>query len=40
MALGNIGLGNEKKAQEFLSEALQIEASHMMATLYQKSLEE
>lgn len=40
MALGNIGLGNEKKAQEFLSEALQIESSHMMATLYQKSLEE
>lgn len=39
MALGNIGLGNERKAQEFLAEALQIESSHMMATLYRKALE-
>lgn len=36
MALGNIGLQNREKAAEFLNEALEIEPSHMMATLYQK----
>ena len=36
MALGNIGLQNREKATEFLNEALEIEPSHMMATLYQK----
>lgn len=40
MALGNIGLQNYEKAAEFLKDALTIEPSHMMATLYQKSLEE
>lgn len=38
MGLGNIGLKNSEKATEFLKEALEIEPSHMMATLYQKSL--
>ena len=36
MALGNIGLQKSEKAAEFLKEALEIEPSHMMATLYQK----
>ena len=40
MALGNIGLQNREKAKEFLKDALTIEPSHMMATLYQKSLTE
>lgn len=34
MALGNIGLGNNEKAAEFLKEAVQIEPSHMMCRVY------
>jgi len=34
MALGNIGLGNQEKAEAFLKEALAIEPSHMMCRIY------
>lgn len=40
MALGNIGLGNEKKAEEFLKMALTIEPSHMQCHIYQKWLKQ
>lgn len=43
MALGNIGLGNDEKADGFLKEAIAIEPSHMMCRVYEntgmKSLE-
>ena len=34
MALANIGLGNQEKAEEFLKKALVIEPSHMMCHIY------
>ena len=34
MALANIGLGNQEKAEEFLKKALVIEPSHMMCRIY------
>ena len=34
MALGNIGLGDRKKAANFLKEAVAIEPSHMMCRIY------
>lgn len=34
MALGNIGLGDRKKAKEFLEKAVEIEPSHMMCRVY------
>lgn len=34
MGLGNLGLGEKKKAAEFLRQALELEPSHMMATVY------
>lgn len=39
MALGNLGLGNRDKAREFLHQALELEPSHMMATMYLKEVE-
>ncbi len=38
MALGNMGLGNVKKASEFLSAALSIEPSHQMCRVYSELL--
>ena len=35
MALGNIGLGNNEKAADFLKEAVAIEPSHMMCRIYE-----
>ena len=35
MALGNIGLGNREKAEEYLSYALALDPSHMMCNFYQ-----
>lgn len=37
MALGNMGLGNNKKASEFLQKALKIEPSHMMCRIYENN---
>ena len=34
MALGNMGLGNQEKAADFLKEAVAIEPSHMMCRVY------
>lgn len=34
MALGNIGLGNEEKAEAFLAETVRLEPSHMMGRIY------
>lgn len=34
MALGNIGLGNMPKTEEYLEEALKLEPSHMMCRIY------
>ena len=39
MALGNLGLGDRDKAREFLHQALELEPSHMMATMYLKEVE-
>lgn len=36
MALGNIGLGNTGKAEEFLQKGLALEPSHMMCSVYAK----
>ncbi len=38
MALGNIGLGDGKKASEYLQEAVAIEPSHMMSRIYDNLL--
>lgn len=34
MGLGNLGLGNRKRAEEFFRKAKEIEKSHMMVTVY------
>lgn len=39
MGLGNMGLGNTKKAVECLKETLQLDPHHLMAKLYLKSIE-
>ena len=39
MALGNLGLGNTAKAEEFLGQGLKLEPSHMMANVYMTDLE-
>lgn len=39
MALGNIGLGNRKKAKEFLEKAVEIEPSHMMCRVYRNAVQ-
>ncbi len=39
MALGNLGLGDRKKAAEYLDEAVKIEPSHMMCRVYRKILD-
>lgn len=36
MALGNIGLGDKKKAKEFICTAVELEPSHMMCRVYSK----
>ncbi len=38
MALGNLGLGNDKKAVSFLKEATVIEPSHMMCRVYESDM--
>lgn len=38
MALGNMGLGNREKAEEYLEEAVKVEPSHMMCRVYQSRL--
>jgi tetratricopeptide (TPR) repeat protein len=39
MALGNIGLGDRKKAEQFLDTALTIEPSHMQCHIYHQLLQ-
>lgn len=39
MALGNMGLGNNGKAAEFLKKASAIEPSHMMCRIYERQLQ-
>lgn len=40
MALGNIGLGDYKKAKDFLEEAVKLEPSHMMCRVYENLIAE
>lgn len=36
MALGNIGLGNREKAEEYISQALALDPSHVMCNVYKR----
>ena len=40
MGLGNIGLGNNEKAIEYLKETLELDPHHLMARLYLRGVEE
>ena len=40
MGLGNMGLGNNEKAIEYLKETLELDPHHLMARLYLRSVEE
>lgn len=39
MALGNMGLGNDTKAKEYLTKAIAIDPSHIMCNVYMKLIE-